>query len=445
MKQSLSRHVPILLLLVGAIAIRSLYARLTPSITINADSIGYYSLGKSFLTSPSLETFVNPYRTPLYPIFVATLIPGPETFPTSPYTQQVNQGFDLLMYVQSMLGVISVLVMYALLLHAGTGKILAFMGGLLTATNPQLFLWERTMMTEGISISLFIILLYTMVRALKNPSLCWIVSFYVLGLLGFLLRPANLIVPVIISPFIIRAVWQTQWKRLVTIVLFCLYISVPIAFRTVNTTFHGYPGISQVSDIDVFGRILEFGIPVEAATSVPFFYHVVNATRKTSAETHPFRVLDSFDPRIYTNRVRMRELGVFNRLVVSSHPLLYLQQAFLYIPRLIGDYEQLPEAPNNAAYRIFRFINDVYGVSKKLFWIVLLLFPFAGIRWMQTRDSRFEILFLLGGSIVLQLVMTVMIVYYEAYGRLTAMLTPAAYISIILWMSTLKERMRSKR
>jgi hypothetical protein len=62
-----------IILLILSIAVRVAYAHLKPDIVLFADGQGYYRLGQAMIQNPSVQTIINPYRTPIYPLFLATV------------------------------------------------------------------------------------------------------------------------------------------------------------------------------------------------------------------------------------------------------------------------------------------------------------------------------------------------------------------------------------
>lgn len=427
-----------LVLILCAAGIRLIYSYTVSSIVINADSYGYYSIGKSILHSPSLKTIVNPYRTPLYPVFLSIVVPGTDELASARNSKHTVRGTEVLMGIQAVLGIFGVIAFYMLLLSVQNNRFLAFLGGLFIAFNPQLFMWERSMMTEGIVLSLSAFQMYLIISSLAKPSVRKLIFVFAVGILNFLCRPATLLIPVVATPFLFYAFKKRLGLRYLSIFLCIVYLCIPLIFRIINSKNYSYPGISQVSDIDIYGRILEFNMPIEPGRSVSFFYETAVLAKRAKI-THPFKALDTRDPFVYTNRNRIKELAEFNRLVIQANPGKYFYQALTYIPALIADYESVPAQNNALSGAVLHKVNDIFGRTKIAIWIAVLFLPFAGYFWWKKNDIRLLIIIFLGCSISMQLVTTVAIVYYESYGRLSAPLLPMAYVSILLWISVLAD------
>jgi len=187
-----------------------LFAPIAPNMYIGGDSVVYYNLGKKMIMAPSLSTIVTPYRVPLYPFLVASFVPGPDEFPDGYLAPEIVLGVHHLMVFQSVLGVISVIFVYLLFISCNTGVVLAFFGALFFALNPQIFLWERTMLSEGVVISFFVIFLYACVCVLRKTTWYSLLFFSIFGTICFLTRPANLLIPLTVFPFII---WNNKKRN----------------------------------------------------------------------------------------------------------------------------------------------------------------------------------------------------------------------------------------
>jgi hypothetical protein len=447
MRKYLVTLFPILLILFAAISIRVLFFTTTQSPYITPDGYGYLELGKEMILRPSIKSIITPYRTPLYPIIMASYIPGPQEITKDTFTPAFFAGLRRILELQTTLGVISVICIYLILMSLGAGVVLSTIGSLYIALNPQIFLWERTTETEGLSISIFIMMLYTTVMLMKKVRWIPLVVFCLLSIVGFLLRPANILIPLIILPFIMWNERKNTQTLVALIICLVVYISVPGGYVFFNILNHHYRGIQQVSDLDIFGRILEFNMPIDATNTDPYFYRITQIAKKKHM-TQPFKLLDTIDPSIYMDRSRMAQLGIFNRKVISDHPLLYVQHALSYVPNIIHDYTRIPEFartdPSDRATFLAR-INAVFGATKYLTWLVFFLLPFAGFLWIKKRTIQSEFIIILSLYVLSQIAMSVCIVYYEEYGRLSSIFIPATVISIILGIRSVWKHWPTKK
>ncbi|MFC1626905.1 hypothetical protein ACFL1P_01745, partial [Patescibacteria group bacterium] len=217
------------------------------------------------------------------------------------------------------------------------------------------------------------------------------------------------------------------------------------AYIKLNSTYHGYEGISQVIDIDIIGRILEFNIPVEAGKQYTFFYNSITDYRLRNGDPHPFRFIDTYDSKIYGDSKKMMEMKAFNSTVIKANIPEYVMKAVTFIPR--NYLEVHPSLVVNPADRgllsyLFYLIERVYFVT----WFVLglpILFisPLFAFVYMKKPTKEHAGLALFGGILLYQVLLTTLIVYgvSHEYPRLMAPMHTLAYMIVALGISKRKK------
>jgi hypothetical protein len=66
----LKKVIPVLSIVILASAIRILYYFHYPGIWVQADTYGYYNIGKEILTGKFTQFLINDERTPIYPLLL---------------------------------------------------------------------------------------------------------------------------------------------------------------------------------------------------------------------------------------------------------------------------------------------------------------------------------------------------------------------------------------
>ena len=133
----LTKSTSITIVLIFAVVVRVLFAMYQPKPLITADSIGYYQLGVQMVENPRLETIISEFRTPLYPIFLASLSK----------LLGFNDG-STIADIQQLVGVAGVIIFFSFLIRMGFSRKTTLIFSLLTAGNILVFYWERALVTE---------------------------------------------------------------------------------------------------------------------------------------------------------------------------------------------------------------------------------------------------------------------------------------------------------
>jgi len=445
MKQiHLSTYVIIALVLVFAVVIRILFSVNQPNALMGADSVGYYQLGTEMLQNPSPETVINEFRTPFYPLFLASIstlsgFNGPDIFSQlfEPVGKRISD-------IQSVLGIIGVILFISLLLRMGFSNTYILILSLLTAGNILVFYWERSLMTEGLATTTLLMSLVLFAHALKIPTTKNYVYLWISYVINFLLRPAFILLPFVTIPFLFLAV-KKQTEKTKIIIMFLVSFLIPLIYVAGNSVYHGYRGIQHVGDIDALGRILELNIPVDGGTSYTFFYENVEDYRRRGGGFDAFRFIDYYDPSIYTNTARLNELQAFTQKIILHNLPLYTTKALSTIPQALTDrspYIEIVKGPVFHLYMFFSGLFELYSATLPFALFVFPLYPIALYLVIRKKSIKRILLAAIGSVIICQICVTVFVVYRLDYGRLFAPLLPLILVFIV---GTLQELLQIKK
>lgn len=273
------------------ITIRVLYVVAIPQVFLNTDSEGYIILGRRMYAQPTIKNIINPYRTPLYPLFTQGLFVVSGQPAGKFYTPEFFQVASLITTIQSTLSIAAFVLLFFALIFIGIPLRLSWIFILMTSCDYFVLLWERSILTEGLAIPWMIIVTAVALFMMRSRTLWRYVLLFLLFIIGFFLRPALLLVPIIISG-ILFFYRHTVRRGIAILILLGAYLLVPFGYAKVNEYYHEYLGIQHVGDIDLLGKILEFQLPVESARSYEFYYNAVVASRNMSKKfPNPFELI----------------------------------------------------------------------------------------------------------------------------------------------------------
>jgi|GEM_PF-807861 len=420
-----------------SIAVRILFALYQPHAPTSADSIGYYNLGMEMIKHPTPKTIISEFRTPLYPLFIASLgqlsgfnnvIEGYIFGPDFHYTGRVIMG------MQQFLGIVGIFLLVSLLVYMKFSNLTIFALSLFTSLNIIIFFWERTILTEGLATTTLLLLLFFLARIMKSPKSINFLFLWICFGVNFLLRPALILLPIVTLPFIFLSLHKRVDKVKVIVTLIAS-ILIPILYIAGNSVYHNYRGIQHVGDIDVFGRILEFNIPLDAGEKYTYFYEKVTEYKNNIGGFNAFAFIDYYDINMYTNTTRMNELQGFARTILLHNLPSYTTNAIATIPQIMvyvsPSVREILDAPTSPIQIYFSGLALLYGTLLPLSLLTIPLYPIAIYLFFQKKSVKRVLLAILGSVAVSYVVLTSFVVFTEDYGRLLSPMQPLFLVFII--------------
>lgn len=427
----------LILVFLAAILVRIVYSLGAPAIFYNVDTEGYYNIGMNLFTQPSLRTLITPYRTPVYPIFLNTVMQMTGAGGAEYGSSEFLRGAQVVIIIQMLIGAIAFTSFYKVLSEYLTGRLRLFYV-IFLLLDVLVIGWEHTLMTEGLAVSISIFITCTLLQLLRTPSNRRFIFLWLLFTLGFLLRPSFIVYPIATLP-ILGWFYRKQARVVlsVCIVLACAAI-VPLTYARVNYGNHGYFGIQYVGDIDVLGRILEFHIPVESAKNNTYFYTTVMDNRSSENITNAFRFIEKYDFDIYSKPYRFVELQSFTRTVVGNNIPLYVGKALGTIPQIlleVCDFIRIAPSSPYALTFIVGFLQQAYGWAQYATLLVPLVWVPIGIMFLLKPTRWNTFMFLIGTIAMSQVILTSLVVYKDIggqYGRVLSVIQPHLYLFLLV-------------
>lgn len=424
------------ILLVTSVIVRLFYAATHPAPIINADSYGYYGFGKQLVERPALSSFVNQYRVPVYSTILSGLMAlnGKTSVPLD--APAFRPVLSQLLFIQGGLAVLSIALIYSLLIQLSIPVVWSFVISLFFSLNVYAYPLERAVMTDSLASTLLIGLIYLLVQLVQKPTQRKYILFGVLSAVSWLLRPNLLLVPLLSLPLVLFVKANKKFLVL-NLQIFFVSLLLPITFVFLNSQYHGYAGISQINEINLLGRILEFNLPVEAGKQYTTYYQAVADNRKNNGPTMPYRFIDLYAPLTYVDTKLMSELQQFDRVVIANNLLSYITQAFSYIPKIFSDDPPLLALDTKATTGIAGFFAQLWNVSQavwQLGYLVFILWPVSVWFYFTKPKASRMVPVILGATSVSQLLIIVFFDYYDMgqYARLASVIQPQTYLFFVL-------------
>lgn len=434
----------------AALVVRIMYAIAAPAIFFNVDTEGYYNIGMALFREPSLQTLITPYRTPVYPLFLNTIMyilgVGGAPYGSAAFLW----GAEIVVAIQLVIGAIAFTALYQVLsrlLPGRTGQLF----GLFLLFDVFVVGWEHTLMTEGLAISISIFITTVLLHILLAPSGKKFMLLWFLFAFGFLLRPSFMVLPLATLPLV---AWYFRKHGLV-VFLACVTLAaataVPLVYAHINYTHYNYFGIQFVGDIDVLGRILEFKVPIDSAKTNTYFYTTVKDSRATTNITMPFRFLERYDPDIYGKPYRFTQLQAFNQTVILHNLPLYVVRAMGTIPEIlleVCDFTLVPPGSTNLLTRIVWVLQQMYGYAQYATVVTPFLWILMSIAFFVKPTRSHAIIALIGTIAMSQIFLTALAVYKDAggqYGRVISVVRPQLFLFLFLCGVTCMHAYRKRR
>jgi hypothetical protein len=423
----------------AALLVRVVYATAVPSIYyFNADTMGYYSLGAAMFANPSVHTIITPYRTPLYPLFFNAVMYISGAGGTAFGSPAFAWGTQIIVAIQMMIGALAFTAFYHAL-SAFLSRRARFLFGVFLLFDVFVIGWERTLLTEGLAVSVSLFITAVLIHILAAPTVKKFAIFLFLFAFGFLLRPSFIVLPLAALPIV--AWYFRKHGRVVFLacVTLAAALAIPLAYARINEKQHGYFGVQYVSDIDVVGRILGFNIPVESAKNNTYFYSTMKDSR--TKNPHPltgFQFLEEYDPAIWGKAFRFTELQQFNRTVILNNLPLYVSKAISTIPEILLEvciFSLVPAGSINLLTRIVRVLQQGYGTAQYATLAIPLLWMLTGIIFL-IKPTRWNAAVTLIGTLAMsQILLTALVVYKDVggqYGRVLSVVQPHMFLFLFL-------------
>lgn len=231
------------LIVLVAILVRAAFLAAHPPMFVTPDSDDYLWPGYALASGLGFEPELR--RTPLYPIFIATVL---------------ALGGDLwsVGVMQHALGVVTAVLAYGLgcvAFGGWAGRLTGAVAGLATAISGPLLIYEHYLMSEAFFTFALTLGLLVLVTALRRPTWRWLVAAGGVVALAALTRPiGQAVLPIALGLPLLLALpaWRVGLTRAALLVLGVAIVMAPWTLR--NLLVHGTTGAEGALGQALIGR-----------------------------------------------------------------------------------------------------------------------------------------------------------------------------------------------
>lgn len=394
-----------------------------PTVHTYPDSVGYAGMGSKIISDFSLQSVINPFRMPVYPILLGL---SDAFFPYAAYLPVV--AFQIVSSGAAFLFA------YKTLRTIGINKVPSALAiGMLTL-HPTLAANDWTLLTESLTTSSVTIAFCAFLRFLHTGNLRWTVITTLGTLLSIGLRPSSVVIPgIFLFVYLIRiALKRISWKRiLLNTCILAIPLIATIVYAFGNYSIHGYFGLQYVGDINLLGKIMQYDIPL-SQTGNEGLANALSAYSSQTKNGNVYRFLDYIGFN-YTNSQSMEVLSTVIKTTLSRYPLQFLLHTVYLYPTTILDSDT-PTFPNSHLEEIRTILFTLFRIEK-LMHILWLLIPFGlvyaiGVLAKNPHSIRTWMMFM-GFFLIIVYTMQNAALGYEAYHRLN---TPMTIITVLSYV-----------
>jgi hypothetical protein len=458
----LSRHgLPLLVVSVAQLAAQ-LGTLLQPQVVaVNADTTTYVHVAHMLTWNPT--SWIDDFRTPGYPLFLRLIYLGRQV-PPSPYRACPTlssivhpvcaTGFGPVVIAQVALVVATTFGVYTLAYRLLHQPWIAASAAILTGCNFYLLSWERNVSSETLSAALLIASFLVLERYVRRPSFPAAALLALLWTAAIMVRPFNVALPgVIIVLLVARAIWidRTQLRKVLPsslLVLLVVYSCVG-AYSLANGRMHGTTRLTLVSDVNLYGKVLEYHL---ASSPAPARYAAIRTASITYlAQTHGGRISPWIAIAEQHGGMRTGVYGAYARSVILQHPFAFLTQSipdlarawlpttYPVMPRYAGAPTSSPLVGITALYSQYRQVApsapfDLWLSASTVDEFLFALLPLitAGLLLWLRRDPKNTTAFVLLCLAALVLVTIAVAAFgdYSAFPRIRAPSEWAMYLLV---------------
>ena len=224
-----------------------------------------YSPYQNYSVYPDTETYidyeanlfkgeVDELRTPVYPTVLKLI---------SVFGKNIDSIYINTTIFQEILSIISIIVLYVTLKKTFKNKAASYVAIILYGCFPVIFTYNRIILTESLSISIFVMYFCLIIRYLAEPTTKKTVYIGLITMFLIFLRPSFLFLIVELAIiFTLIFFCQKENRKQVIIgagAIVCIVISI-VGYSYLNKINNGVFGISSVTQINQIDIIIQMNI-----------------------------------------------------------------------------------------------------------------------------------------------------------------------------------------
>lgn len=394
------------------------------SALIEPDSIGYLTVARQVAAGQ----FTDPRRTPGYPAFLDVMqVLG---------TLVHHASLRSVVLAQAALMVGAAVALYALVYLLSRNRIAAAAVAALAGINLYIADWERIIRVEAISYVVAVALLLAFAWFVLDERRAALVTVVVLSVLAILIRPNDVYFPLVMLGLVALrrlrlGTLRSRWKDL-ALGLVAVYAVVGF-YIVANGVTTGYAGLTDVTNMNAFGKVLEYHMQNE--TDDPRYarvradanaYVVAAESQHTGAFPEPFHLVEQ-GPMTYVDG-HYALVGAYARSIISHHPVEF---ALKTAPDVVAAWSASPTLYYAPFTRPSWWTSALLGISQLInlaLWLLPLLLVVFGIgAWRHPEHPLTFVMF----TLLLLACANVLLIAVGSYNEFYRLRAPMDFVPIM--------------
>ena len=416
--------------------------RIVYYLSINQDII-YYSDSWTYLNCAKVmgeRFYIDVYRPPVYPLvlLLCALVFSWDRF------------FIGLIIIQVFLSMISTVLIYKIGLIISNNKPVSLLAALVVNISISTFGWDFMIMSENFSIFLITLITYTLLKYFQTQNIKYLYALAADLLLLVFTKPFFIGLPIfIIIIFILyyplnKVKYHSRPLFTFTISI-CLIYAFVFGYCTLNNKINGFYGITSVSNVNCFGKILQYKMEAYG-DNTKLKDDINNAYISTPKDNlvrgeylEPWGFLGKYG---WANN-NYFEPGRFSSSIIKNNLILYITNSLQLTANLMielnpfRDFIAINAIDNNSIYS--RFINMASVILSPINSLYFLIPLF--LLELLIYIAAFKISYIkshIGPLIVLLLILYhYLMSAFFSYGDYCRLLAPSYYLIYLLMIFNL--------
>ena len=270
----------------------------------------------------SRHVFLGEYRPPVYPYFLHVASVPFAPIKLHSITANTELFFRSVANIQSLSGVIGIIIILWIIWKMGTPLLIFLPVGLLYIFHPVMTLFDRYILTESFSAFWVCVYLLLLWRVSVKLTPLRFIPFIIWGYISLFIRIDMLPMP--LAGYVMFYI-RYRTRRSLAVALFGLlsFALIVVSWISLNGSLYNYYGLTRISDINLLGKVLEYDLPVSEVKQT-YWTDVIEKYRLTNNDLNPWSLLQ--DKTV--NYLNLNTLGPDMVSVISHSWLKYARGVF---------------------------------------------------------------------------------------------------------------------
>lgn len=335
-----------------------------PNLQLDPDTVAYVMDARRIASGGGL---VDPARLPGYPLLIAFVF------------AVAGQGnLAAVSVAQAVLFVLAAVGLYGLLCMVLRSGGLAFLVAALAGANIQLLYQVKAILSEGLSLFLFVALALAVVSYIRHPRgwALWIVAVSMLAL--FMTRPEWMYLPIpLFAYLLVLAGRKGLLRRLLPHALAAALVLYGVAglYIHANAVQYQCPTLTYVANINLLGKVMQYQMQDQAPAQYAGFIQVVDSYM-ARGDNDPWQVIQSRYPPLFPECYAL--FRDYSTTIIAHHPLEYLGKSLPIAGETLT--ETAPVSPVLPHGTFAGWLLALNAISEAIIRS-LLVFPLLALLW----------------------------------------------------------------